>query len=1796
MEDEEENDPEQNPNGVIGYKQIQTLDNNFYTAANGPANAAKRKNTTNVGQNLRPKRALFCLSVGNPIRRVCISLVEWKPFDYFILANIFATCVVLALMNPDPAGDTSGINMKLNRAEIFFTIVFSGEAIVKIIAMGFALHPGAYLRNAWNILDFSIVVIGFVTLIFEEYIEVDVKALRAFRVLRPLRLVSGVPSLQVVLTSILKALMPLFYIALLVFFVIIIYAIIGVELFRGKFRATCVNMTDGSFGLDPEDIHPCSTSANYGFQCPEGTKCLDNAWNGPNDGIVSFDNIGLAGLTVFTCITLEGWTDVMYLVEDTMGNHWIWLYFVTLVIGGSFFVLNLVLGVLSGEFAKEKARQAKSGEFQKVREKHMIEEAVKGYMEWIQQAEDLENEENEGDEQETEFLAGGRRGTKRGSEIGVLVITQELQEALGYTSIAQTAKKRLMKFHKKSRKKLRKVVKSQTFYWAVIIAVFLNSLILAVEHYNQPHYVTLFLDRANYFFLCLFTVEMLIKVYCLGIHNYKLSLFNQFDFIVVMSSLLEVAITVPTDMHPVGISVLRCIRLLRIFKVTRYWESLSNLVDSLVNSIKSIISLLLLLFLFMIIFSLLGMQIFGGRFNFEDETPRSNFDTFFRSLITVFQILTGEDWNAVMYIGINSWGGIGNTLCIIPIIFFITLVVVGNYILLNVFLAIAVDNLADAETMTKQDEEEKKKKKKTKKLRKLQKRTANLGEDQGSFDQDKAAMGSSIETEKASEAGISPDSSLDKQDGEEFPHATAKLQSMRLSEINLLKNIPDPMPEGRSLFIFGQCNVFRIFCYQLCTHPYFVNTVLIMICVSSLLLAAEDPLDNDKKRNNILNYFDYIFTGIFTVEIMIKLIAYGAAMHSGGFCRSVFNILDMFIVFVSLIAIILRDSKEISVVRILRVVRVLRPLRAINRAKGLKHVVTCVLMAIQSIGNIMLVTVLFMFMFAVIGIQLFKGTFSYCNDDTIKTQHDCQGQFIEYAKGAISRDLSDGKVMDREWKVRKFNFDNVFQAMLTLFVVMTFEGWPGILENAIDSTKVDHGPEKDNRIHVAVYFMIYIIIIAFFMVNIFVGFVIVTFQSNDDEEEFKDCDIDKNQRKCIEYVLRVRPVSRFIPTQRFQYRIWRVVTSGMFEYMIFAFIVANTIILGAQYWNMKDAYMYVLDGFNIGFTLVFLFECLLKLVAFRLKNYFLDAWNVFDFVIVVGSILDIVISETPVLGDTAFKLNFFRLFRALRLVKLLSKGERIRTLLWTFMKSFQALPYVGLLIVLLFFIYAVIGMQVFGGIKINDESAISRFNNFQTFPQAALLLFRSSTGENWQEIMNDCLNRPDVVCENDPTQTCGNNFALVYFITFNMICSFLIINLFVAIIMDNFDYLTRDWSILGPHHLEEYVRIWSEYDPEATGRMKHIDIVNMLKRIEPPLGFGKCCPHREACKRLVSMNMMMNNDGTVDFHATLFALVRTSLNIKKPDAKFNTAKENAELRSIIKVLWPRTGVKLLNKVVPKPDSDERITVGKFYATFLIQEYFRGFKKKRQEERKLKPDDEADEGQPPVEEKKNSLVISTIDEEKEKNEKEVKRRSFLGNLTQNVKRSITFGEADKKRNAFGRKSVTPAERPLLDVSVSSEDMKRHSYHGSSSYDRSSHDDSSFDQVDVSSNDKLSAGQKFQKLSPFPGRRSRQNSEDDARKPKEVPEIVVPDGNCTKEPSQRATRSSSTGDAPNEVSSRPRKSSQNSNETSPRSNTHSKTKRQDSAKFRRPSLKLLPPSMAIDHHSDLESITSENEVES
>uniref|UniRef100_A0A8C3VFX2 Voltage-dependent L-type calcium channel subunit alpha n=1 Tax=Catharus ustulatus TaxID=91951 RepID=A0A8C3VFX2_CATUS len=1519
------------------------------------AKSKKQGNTSNS----RPPRALFCLSLNNPIRRACISLVEWKPFDIFILLSIFANCVALAVYIPFPEDDSNSTNHNLEKVEYAFLIIFTVETFLKIIAYGLLFHPNAYVRNGWNLLDFVIVIVGLFSVILEQLTKetdggshsggkpggFDVKALRAFRVLRPLRLVSGVPSLQVVLNSIIKAMVPLLHIALLVLFVIIIYAIIGLELFIGKMHKSCF-LIDSDI-LVEDDPAPCAFSGN-GRQCVmNGTECK-GGWVGPNGGITNFDNFAFAMLTVFQCITMEGWTDVLYWMNDAMGFELPWVYFVSLVIFGSFFVLNLVLGVLSGEFSKEREKAKARGDFQKLREKQQLEEDLKGYLDWITQAEDIDPENDEEADEE------GKRNTSMPTSETESVNTEnvsgegEMRGAAHQTISKSKFSRRWRRWNRFNRRKCRAAVKSVTFYWLVIVLVFLNTLTISSEHYNQPDWLTQIQDIANKVLLALFTCEMLVKMYSLGLQAYFVSLFNRFDCFVVCGGIVETILVELEIMSPLGISVFRCVRLLRIFKVTRHWASLSNLVASLLNSMKSIASLLLLLFLFIIIFSLLGMQLFGGKFNFDEtQTKRSTFDNFPQALLTVFQILTGEDWNAVMYDGIMAYGGPSSSGMIVCI-YFIILFICGNYILLNVFLAIAVDNLADAESLNtaqKEEAEEKERKKNARKESLENKKSEKSEGDQKKPKDSKVTIGEYGEGEDEDKDPYPPCDvpvGEDEEDEEDEPEVPAGPRPRRISELNMKEKIT-PIPEGSAFFIFSSTNPIRVGCHRLINHHIFTNLILVFIMLSSVSLAAEDPIRSHSFRNNILGYFDYAFTAIFTVEILLKMTAFGAFLHKGSFCRNYFNLLDLLVVGVSLVSFGIQSS-AISVVKILRVLRVLRPLRAINRAKGLKHVVQCVFVAIRTIGNIMIVTTLLQFMFACIGVQLFKGKFYKCTDEAKQNPEECRGIYIVYKDG----DVDSPMVKERVWQNSDFNFDNVLSAMMALFTVSTFEGWPALLYKAIDSNGENVGPVYNYRVEISIFFIIYIIIIAFFMMNIFVGFVIVTFQEQG-EQEYKNCELDKNQRQCVEYALKARPLRRYIPKNPYQYKFWYVVNSTGFEYIMFVLIMLNTLCLAMQHYGQSKLFNDAMDIMNMVFTGVFTVEMVLKLIAFKPKGYFSDAWNTFDSLIVIGSIVDVVLSEADNSEDSArISITFFRLFRVMRLVKLLSRGEGIRTLLWTFIKSFQALPYVALLIAMLFFIYAVIGMQVFGKVAMRDNNQINRNNNFQTFPQAVLLLFRCATGEAWQEIMLACLpgKRCDPESDYNPGEeyTCGSNFAIIYFISFYMLCAFLIINLFVAVIMDNFDYLTRDWSILGPHHLDEFKRIWSEYDPEAKGRIKHLDVVTLLRRIQPPLGFGKLCPHRVACKRLVAMNMPLNSDGTVMFNATLFALVRTALKIK---TEGNLEQANEELRAVIKKIWKKTSMKLLDQVVP-PAGDDEVTVGKFYATFLIQDYFRKFKKRKEQ--------------------------------------------------------------------------------------------------------------------------------------------------------------------------------------------------------------------------------------------------------
>ncbi|XP_010724969.2 voltage-dependent P/Q-type calcium channel subunit alpha-1A-like, partial [Meleagris gallopavo] len=215
----------------------------------------------------------------------------------------------------------------------------------------------------------------------------------------------------------------------------------------------------------------------------------------------------------------------------------------------------------------------------------------------------------------------------------------------------------------------------------------------------------------------------------------------------------------------------------------------------------------------------------------------------------------------------------------------------------------------------------------------------------------------------------------------------------------------------------------------------------------------------------------------------------------------------------------------------------------------------CVVNSLKNVLNILIVYMLFMFIFAVVAVQLFKGKFFYCTDESKEFEKDCRGEYLVYEKNEV-------KAQRREWKKYDFHYDNVLWALLTLFTVSTGEGWPQVLKHSVDATYENQGPSPGYRMEMSIFYVVYFVVFPFFFVNIFVALIIITFQEQGDKmmEEYS---LEKNERACIDFAISAKPLTRHMPQNRqsFQYRMWQFVVSPPFEYTIMAMIALNTIVL-----------------------------------------------------------------------------------------------------------------------------------------------------------------------------------------------------------------------------------------------------------------------------------------------------------------------------------------------------------------------------------------------------------------------------------------------------------------------------------------------------------------------------------------------------------------------------------------------------------------------------------------------------------
>lgn len=324
------------------------------------------------------KTSLFCLTDTNPCRKMFVWLQTWKWFDYFITFAILLNSIMLAStdyeirLDPNYVSEWTPIQEDI---DLGFSVVFIIECTVKIISMGFVFSKKSYLREAWNILDFFIVCVSVVGFLPIEGGADSLKALRTFRILRPLRSVNKLPAMKQQIGSLLGAIPGLMRVFFFIIFIFTIFAIFGTNQFLGQQYQFCRAAPpeyddDGNFviweklGDDGDGPVLCFEDADCLAEFPDAVDyhvcgtVYKEAGVDPNEyddvlnielimyGIPGFDNVAHGFLTIFQILTLESWVYLMYNYSDTGSGSISVIFFNLVVLIGAFFTMNLVLAII----------------------------------------------------------------------------------------------------------------------------------------------------------------------------------------------------------------------------------------------------------------------------------------------------------------------------------------------------------------------------------------------------------------------------------------------------------------------------------------------------------------------------------------------------------------------------------------------------------------------------------------------------------------------------------------------------------------------------------------------------------------------------------------------------------------------------------------------------------------------------------------------------------------------------------------------------------------------------------------------------------------------------------------------------------------------------------------------------------------------------------------------------------------------------------------------------------------------------------------------------------------------------------------------------------------------------------------------------------------------------------------------------------------------------------------------------------------------------------------------------------
>ncbi|XP_067326192.1 sodium channel protein type 4 subunit alpha [Anolis sagrei] len=1628
-------------------------------------------------------KALYMLDPFNIVRRGAIQVLIHSLFSMFIMITILTNCVFMAMSNP-PAW--------AKNVEYTFTGIYTFESMIKILARGFCIDSFTFLRDPWNWLDFSVIVMAYLT----EFVDLgNVSALRTFRVLRALKTITVIPGLKTIVGALIQSVKKLSDVMILTVFCLAVFALIGLQLFMGNLRQKCVRwppftndtLEGDFFGLESDSfgnstLYNDTLSSNFTFdwdeyihneenfyflegaldallcgnssdagKCPEGYQCM-KAGRNPNYGYTSYDTFSWAFLALFRLMTQDYWENLFQLTLRAAGKTYM-IFFVLVIFLGSFYLINLILAVVAMAYAEQNEQtmleeQEKEAEFQQMMEqlkKHQ-EEQERLFQEQIANSSSTESiaVKNKGEsDQEGHSDPDGPKDSNRPviprlvlersatvdesdsmeahekSDQNHLEVNTGLEKRAGSAlSVVSHTLEELEEAHQKCPpwwykfanavlvwnccplwvkvKGILKLIVMDPFVdLGITICIVLNTVFMAMEHYPMTEEFNDVLSVGNLVFTGIFTAEMVLKLLALDPYEYFQVGWNIFDSIIVTLSLVELALA-----NVQGLSVLRSFRLMRVFKLAKSWPTLNMLIKIIGNSVGALGNLTLVLAIIVFIFAVVGMQLFGKSYiecvckiSSDCVLPRWHMHDFFHSFLIVFRILCGE-WIETMW---DCMEVAGQTLCLIV---FMMVMVIGNLVVLNLFLALLLSSFS-ADSLAGSDEDGEMNnlqiaigritrgidyvKKHVLLLlhRELKEKTEPPAEELDDSKKENFVLnhmdtGQDFKSEimdgipKKESQGFKSEfmDGLSKNNGQAFrsdymdgirkkePFIDELEQMNFINNPNLTIHVPiaseesdlydetdtgeetaeetketketkkllsdgtessicstvdykppDPMEEEvvaeeavendepeecfteacvqRCPCLYVDIKTekgekwwnLRKTCFKIVEHNWFETFIIFMILLSSGALAFEDIyIEQRPVIRTILEYADKVFSYVFVIEMLLKWVAYGFKVYfTNAWCW-----LDFLIVDVSLISLTANwmGYSELGPIKSLRTLRALRPLRALSRFEGMRVVVNALLGAIPSIMNVLLVCLIFWLIFSIMGVNLFAGKYYRCVNTTT-------GELFEISEINNKTDclnlINFENATDVRWLNVKVNFDNVGLGYLSLLQVATFKGWMDIMYAAVDSREMEEQPQYEINLYMYIYFVIFIIFGAFFTLNLFIGVIIDNFNQQKKKFGGKDIFMTEEQKKYYNAMKKlgskkpVKPIPR--PQNKYQGMIFDFVTQQAFDIVIMILICLNMVTMMVETDDQSQTKIDILFQINLIFIVIFTAECFLKMIALR-YYFFTVGWNIFDFVVVILSIAGLVLSdliEKYFVSPTLFRV--IRLARIGRVLRLIRGAKGIRTLLFALMMSLPALFNIGLLLFLVMFIFSIFGMSNFAYVK--KESGIDDMFNFETFGNSIICLFMITTSAGWDGLLNPILNSAPPDCDpdlenpgSDVRGNCGNpGVGICFFCTYIIVSFLIVVNMYIAIILENFNVATEESSEpLCEDDFEMFYETWEKFDPDATQFIAYSTLSEFADTLQEPLRIAK--PNKI---KLITLDLPMVPGDKIHCLDILFALTKEVL-------------------------------------------------------------------------------------------------------------------------------------------------------------------------------------------------------------------------------------------------------------------------------------------------------------------------------